>query len=105
MSSDPPVVRIVPESVNVYQGEEIRLTCEMTTGEGEVTLKWQAGKWPGLPKSAGNRFTEHDNGTLVISQAKTFDTSRYWCKASNPGGVGSASVNVTVCRIAGGSCE
>jgi hypothetical protein len=95
----PPVVRVVPGSVQVYQGDEIRLMCEVMTGEGEVTLKWQVGEWSGLPESAGNRFTQHDNGTLVINQARTFDTSTYCCEASSSAGVGSASVNVTVIKL------
>lgn len=96
MFTDPPVVRIVPESVNVNQREEIRLTCEVMSGDGDIALTWRASGWPGLPQSTARRFDENDNGTLVIRNAKTFDANTYFCVASNPGGEGTASANVTV---------
>ncbi|XP_021370012.1 hemicentin-1-like [Mizuhopecten yessoensis] len=90
----PPTVSITPDLSNVLTGNDLSLTCSVTSSLSSYTVAWyKVGSAVALTSS-----TDHTiNGrVLTILSAASGDAGNYYCTATNSAGTSANSNNVEV---------
>lgn len=82
--SELPEIVTKPKNQTVKEGETVYLDCE-TTSHPVAKISWTKDGTP-FVTTRNIRLFLHQNGTLVISKAKTSDSGTYSCIADHPGG-------------------
>ncbi|XP_048872624.1 basement membrane-specific heparan sulfate proteoglycan core protein isoform X13 [Brienomyrus brachyistius] len=93
-SSSLPQVQVSPQTVDIHEGETLRLYCR-AGGTPTPGLDWKRREGP-LPQQA--RMERTDIGTLLIPNMKASDAGTYLCVGTNSIGSSEASIKVKVIK-------
>ncbi|KAK9737087.1 Laminin EGF domain [Popillia japonica] len=87
---EPPRATIYPQSIDIHEGEQFEIQCEVT-GNPLPNIQWEReGNVPFNPRQSTA------NGHLRISYAVASDAGRYICRATNLRGTDTAYIDVNV---------
>nr|XP_039264923.1 roundabout homolog 2-like isoform X2 [Styela clava] len=90
----PPQFTVTPEDVEVKEGQDVELACQVEKPEGETKPRIRWTKADGIV--SGSRFELLGNGNLRITDIQAEDEGKYICNAGNQRTSKSVSATVTV---------
>lgn len=89
----PPKVSILNgQTINIHEGEDLTLFCQVQSNHGIIQLKWER-----VSNEKGFRADySTDNSTLVIKNLNRQEAGQYRCTVTNKAGRKSDYVSVVV---------